>query len=80
MNVSSRKIEEAKFSKLTSLQNIHDRIIFFAYDFGEFVSSKQVLNEHVLDNTIGNREERCIALKCSRVCNTGSNLDLRVQL
>ena len=53
---------------------------YFADNLMEFIPCEQVGDEHVLNDTVGNRKEGCVALECRSVRGTGTNFDLRVQL
>ena len=46
--------------------DVDRRLIFFAYDGGEFIASEEVLDEHVLHDAVSYREERGIRLQLGR--------------
>ena len=66
--------------RVTYLQDVHHRIILFTHNVSKLIAGEQVLDEHVLHDTICDSEERGVALEGRRVGSTGTNLDLRVQL
>ena len=73
-------IASAEQMRVTYLQDVHHRIILFTHNVSKLIAGEQVLDEHVLHDTICDSEERGVALEGRRVGSTGTNLDLRVQL